>query len=325
MTADIKSMAKSVHPVKMRAGKRYGILFELKRNKILFIMLIPSAIYFVLNNYLPIFGMYLAFTRFNFADGIFGSPFIGFENFRFLWQSGKLMKLTLNTISYNVAFILIGNFMQIACAILLSRLGNRYFKKITQSVMFLPYFVSYVILNVIVYNMFNYDVGFVNGVIRSMGGQAYDFYNTPDIWPFILVVLYIWKQIGYGTVIYLATITGISPELYEAADIDGANVFQQIRYITVPLLIPTFITLLLFSLGGIMKGQFDLFYQVIGTNGVLYDKTDILDTFVYRSLKQDFDVGMSTAAGVYQSLFGFVVIMVSNALIKRNHPDQALF
>lgn len=325
MTADMKSVTKSAHPAKTRVRKKYGILFELKRNKILFLMLIPSAIYFVLNNYLPIFGMYLAFTRFNFADGILGSPFIGLENFRFLWQSGKLMKLTLNTISYNVAFILIGNFMQIACAILLSRLGNRYFKKITQSVMFLPYFVSYVILNVIVYNMFNYDVGFFNGIIRSLGGQAYDFYNTPDIWPFILVILYIWKQIGYGTVIYLATITGISPELYEAADIDGANVFQQIRYITVPLLVPTFITLLLFSLGGIMKGQFDLFYQVIGTNGVLYDKTDILDTFVYRSLKQDFDVGMSTAAGVYQSLFGFVVIMISNALIKRNHPDQALF
>lgn len=323
MTADAKTIPKSTADT--NGKKKHGFLYELKVNKVLFAMLIPAAVYFILNNYMPIFGMYLAFTRFNFADGIFGSPFIGMENFRFLWQSGKLVKLTVNTVSYNLAFILIGNFMQILCAILLSRLGNKYFKKITQSVMFLPYFVSYVILNVIVYNLFNYDVGFFNGIFRSMGGQPYDFYNTPDIWPFILVILYIWKQIGYGTVIYLATITGISPELYEAADIDGANVFQQIRFITIPLLVPTFITLLLFSLGGIMKGQFDLFYQVIGTNGVLYDKTDILDTFVYRSLKQDFDVGMSTAASVYQSVFGFIIIMVSNALIKRNHPEQALF
>ena len=306
-------------------SKKRGLLYELRVNKVLFIMLIPAAVYFILNNYLPIFGMYLAFTRFNFADGIFGSPFIGLDNFKFLWQSGKLIKLTVNTISYNIAFILIGNFMQIFCAILLSRIGNKYFKKITQSVMFLPYFVSFVILNVIVYNLFHYDVGFFNGILRSMGREPFDFYNTPSIWPYVLVILHVWKQIGYGTVIYLATITGISPELYEAADIDGANVFQQIRYITIPLLVPTFITLLLFALGGIMKGQFDLFYQTIGNNGVLYEVTDILDTYVYRSLKQDFDVGMSTAAGVYQSIFCFIVIMIVNAAVKRHHPEQALF
>ena len=322
MTAGIKAMPKRQA---VKAKKKRGFLYELRVNRILFLMLIPAAVYFILNNYLPIFGMYLAFTRFNFADGIFKSPFIGLENFRFLWESGKLVKLTINTIGYNLAFILIGNFTNVASAILLSRLGCKIFKKITQSVMFLPYFVSYVILNVIVYNLFNYDLGFFNGILHSLGQESYDFYNTPSIWPFILIILYIWKQIGYGTVIYLATITGISPELYEAAEIDGANVFQQIRYITIPLLTPTFITLLLFSHGGIMKGQFDLFYQVIGNNGVLYDATDILDTFVYRSLKQDFDVGMSTAAGVYQSIFGFIVIMVSNALIKRNHPEQSLF
>ena len=247
------------------------------------------------------------------------------ENFRFLWESGKLTMLTVNTICYNIAFILCGNVLQIVCAILLSRIGSKYFRKITQSVMFLPYFVSYVILNVIVYNLFNYDVGFLNGVIRSMGGAPFDAYNTPGVWPVLMVIFYLWKQVGYGTVIYLATITSIDPELYEAAEIDGATVFQQIRYITVPLLLPTFITLLLFSLGSIMKGQFDLFYQVVGNNGVLYSVTDIMDTFVYRSLKQDFDVGMSTAAGLYQSVFGFIVIMVTNTLIKRSHPEQALF
>lgn len=298
---------------------------ELKTNKVLFIMLIPALLYFFVNNYLPIVGIYFAFTKFNFSGGLFGSPFCGMENFRFLWESGKLTMLTVNTVCYNIAFIICGNTLQIVCAILLSRIGRKYFKKITQSVMFLPYFVSYVILNVIVYNLFNYDVGFINGILRSMGGAPFDAYNTPGIWPVLMVVFYLWKQVGYGTVIYLATITSISPELYEAAEIDGANVFQQIRYITVPLLVPTFITLLLFSLGSIMKGQFDLFYQVVGNNGVLYSVTDIMDTFVYRSLKQDFDIGMSTAAGLYQSVFGFIVIMVTNTLIKRNHPDQALF
>ncbi len=310
---------------KVNLKKKSRFLYELSHNRVLFIMLIPAIVYFIVNNYLPIIGIYFAFTRFNFAGGLFGSPFVGMENFRFLWESGKLVSLTINTVGYNVAFILTSNVLQILCAILLSRIGSKYFKKITQSIMFLPYFVSYVILNVIVYNLFNYDVGFINGVIRSMGGVPFDAYNTPGIWRGLMVVFYLWKQLGYGTVIYLATITGISPELYEAAEIDGANVFQQIQFITIPLLIPTFITLLLFSLGGIMKGQFDLFYQVIGNNGVLYEVTDIMDTFVYRSLKQDFDIGMSTAAGLYQSVFGFIVIMVSNTLIKRNHPEQALF
>ena len=311
--------------LKAKSKGKGRFLRELKQNKILFIMLIPALLYFFINNYLPIIGIYFAFTRFSFSGGLFGSPFVGMENFRFLWESGKLSMLTINTVGYNIAFIFTSNFMQILCAILLSRIGNKYFKKTTQSIMFLPYFVSYVILNVIVYNLFNYDVGFINGVLRSMGSAPFDAYNNPGIWRFLMVIFYLWKQTGYGTVIYLATITSISPELYEAAEIDGANVFQQIRYITIPLLVPTFITLLLFSLGGIMKGQFDLFYQVIGNNGVLYDVTDIMDTFVYRSLKQDFDIGMSTAAGLYQSVFGFIVIMVTNTLIKRGHPEQALF
>ena len=305
--------------------KKKGLIYDLKKHWIMWLMLVPTIVFFFIFNYIPMAGVYLAFTDFSFKGGLFGSPWVGMQNFQTLWDSGRIAYLTRNTILYNVAFIFLGNFCQIAAAIILSRMGSKIMKKTYQTVMFLPYFVSYVILNVIVYNLFNYDLGFFNGILHSLGQESYDFYNTPSIWPFILVILYIWKQIGYGTVIYLATITGISPELYEAAEIDGANVFQQIRYITIPLLTPTFITLLLFSLGGIMKGQFDLFYQVIGNNGVLYDATDILDTFVYRSLKQDFDVGMSTAAGVYQSIFGFIVIMVSNALIKRNHPEQALF
>lgn len=306
-------------------GRRDGFLAELVRNRVLFLMLVPAIVFFLLNNYLPMIGIYYAFTRFNFIGGLFGSPFVGMENFRFLYASGKLWSLTLNTLGYNLAFILTSNFFQIFLAIILSRLGSRFFKRFTQSIIFLPYFVSFVILNVIVYNIFNYDVGFLNGILRSVGAEPFDAYNTPWIWRILMVVFYLWKQLGYGMVVYLATITGISEELYEAADIDGATVVQQIRYITLPLLVPTFIILFLFALGRIMRGQFDLFYQVIGNNGVLYDVTDILDTFVYRTLRQDFDVGMGTAAGLFQSVFGLIIILLSNWLIRRRHEEYALF
>ncbi|MDL2232976.1 ABC transporter permease subunit [Ruminococcaceae bacterium OttesenSCG-928-L11] len=308
-----------------RAKKKDGFVAEFRRNKVMFAMLIPVTVYFLLNNYLPMAGIYLAFTKFNFVGGIFGSPFVGMENFKFLFSSGKLLKLTANTLSYNVMFILVDHVLQITFAIILSRLGSRIFTKFTQSVMFLPHFVSFVILNVIVYNIFNYEVGFLNGILTSLGQQPFDAYNTPGAWRFILLALHVWKGVGYGTVVYLATITGISTELYEAADIDGANVFQQIRYITLPLLVPTFIILLLMSLGRIMRGQFDLFYQTVGNVGTLYDVTDILDTFVYRSLRLEFDVGMGTAAGLYQSVFGFIVIMSANAAIKKYQKDYALF
>lgn len=305
--------------------RKKGFLYELKRNKILFVMLIPTFIYFLLNSYMPMVGVYFAFTRYNFRDGLFGSPFVGLENFKFLYKSGKLFSLTANTIGYNVAFILIANVLQVALAIILSRLSSKLFKRITQSVIFLPYFVSYVILNVIVYNIFNYEVGFLNGVLNSLGLEPYNAYGEPGIWRVLMVIFYVWKNLGYGMVVYLATITGISNDLYEAAEIDGANVIQQIRWITIPLLFPTFVILLMFALGRIMRGQFDLFYQVIGNNGVLYEVTDILDTFVFRTLKQDFDVGMSTAAGLFQSIVGFFIITTVNTLIKRKDESYALF
>lgn len=233
--------------------------------------------------------------------------------------------MTVNTITYNFWFITTSNILQITFAILLSRIGNKYFKKISQSLMFLPYFVSYVILNAIVYNIFNYEVGFLNNLLTTFGMARVDVYSNPGIWRVLMVLFYLWKQVGYGTVIYLAAITGISTELYEAAEIDGANVFQQIRYITVPLLVPTFTILLLFAVGHIMRGQFDLFYQTVGKVGTLYDTTDILDTYVYRTLKNNFDIGLGTATSLYQSVFGFILIMLVNGGIRKWNPENALF
>ncbi|MCL6457930.1 MAG: ABC transporter permease subunit [Gorillibacterium sp.] len=291
----------------------------------MFLMVMPTLIFFLVNSYFPMVGIYYAFTQFDFNTSMFNSKFVGLQNFEFLWKSGTLVKLTMNTIGYNIAFILLGNVLAIACAILLSELNGKWFKKISQSVMFLPYFVSFVILSVIVYNLFNYDGGFLNTILTQFGFERIDVYSKPYAWIFLIIVFYLWKNLGYSMVIYLAAITGISDEYYEAAKIDGANIFQRIWYITVPMLKSTFVVLLLFALGSIMKGQFDLFYQLIGNNGLLYNTTDILDTYVYRSLKVTFDVGMATAAGVYQSLFGFILIMTVNYIIRKINDDYALF
>ena len=305
--------------------KEHGLVKEIQKNWVLFLMLVPTFIYFMINFYLPMVGVYYAFTAFNFRDGLWASPFIGFKNFEFLVKA-DLFRLTRNTVLYNVVFILLGNVLQIFFAILVSQVTVKWFKKASQTLMFMPYFVSFVILKVLVYNMFEYEYGLVNNIITSMGGDKIDFYNTPSYWPFLITLFYLWKNIGYGMVVYLATIMGIDTEYYEAAKVDGANIFQQIWYITVPLIKPTFIILLLYSLGSIMKGQFELFYQMVGNNGVLYNITDILDTYVYRiALTQPLSIGLGTAAGLYQSVFGFLIVMLTNWLVKRKNPEYALF
>ncbi|PYI54635.1 ABC transporter permease [Paenibacillus flagellatus] len=291
----------------------------------MFLMILPTILFFLINSYVPMVGIYFAFTSFDFNGGLFGSPFVGMANFKFLWKSGKLLELTMNTIGYNLAFIVLKNVLAIALAVLLSEISGKWFKKVTQSILFLPYFVSFVLLSAISYNMFNYETGFVNTLLKSFDMEPFNFYNTPWIWIFLLIGFYLWKQIGYSMIIYLASITGINDEYYEAARIDGANILQRIWYITVPMLMPTFVLLLLFSIGSIMKGQFDLFYQLIGNNGLLFGTTDIIDTYVFRSLKETFDIGMATAAGLYQSVFGFVLIVSVNYLIKKINDDYALF
>ncbi|MFC5470730.1 ABC transporter permease [Cohnella suwonensis] len=298
---------------------------ELVTNRILFLMLLPTVAFFLVNNYAPMVGIYYAFIRFDFNSNMFNSPFIGLKNFEFLWKSGKLTSLTVNTLAYNIAFIGLGNIFSISVAILLNEIRSKWFKKITQSVLFLPYFVSFVILSVIIFNLFNFEHGMLNSTLKSLGMAPVDVYSQPHTWIWLILFFYLWKNLGYSMVIYLAAITGISDDYYEAAKIDGANAFQRARHITLPMLKTTFMILLLFAIGSIMKGQFDLFYQLVGNNGLLYETTDILDTYVYRSLKVTFDFGISTAAGVYQSIFGFVLIMVVNGIIRKINPDYALF
>lgn len=298
---------------------------ELSRNRLLLVMISPAVIWFLVFSYLPIAGIYMAFTRYNVAKGLFRSPFVGLQNFAFLFHSNTLWRLLRNTIGYNLAFIFIGNIAYAAIGILVSFMMHKPYKRLCQTILFLPFFVSFVLVGSIAYNLLSYEFGAVNTLLHSFGMPRINVYNTPVYWIFLIPAFYIWKTLGYGSVIYLATITSIDPTLYESADIDGATVVQKIRYITIPHLMATFVLLVLFALGRIMRGQFELFYQLIGTNGLLYNATDIIDTYVFRALTVNFDVGLGSAAGLFQSAFGFALILTVNWIIRRTHEDYALF
>lgn len=297
----------------------------MRKNRTLYLMVLPAVIYFVIFNYIPMAGVVAAFKRFNYNDGLFGSPWCALDNFRFLYQSGTLLRITSNTILYNVVFMFLNIVTQVGIALLLNEIASKVYKKVSQTLIFMPYFVSYVIVGVLVYNIFNYDNGLFNNIITSLGFQRFSAYTTTGIWKYVLVFFNEWKGLGYGVVVYLAAITGISDEYYEAARIDGASHWQEIRYISLPLLKPTIVIITLFAVGRILKGQFELFYQIIGSNGVLYNSTDIIDTYVFRSLTQTFDVGMGTAAGLYQSLFGLILVVTVNGIVKKINPEYALF
>lgn len=303
--------------------KRFGAKF--KHSRMLLLMTLPAIFYFVIFAYAPMPGAYIAFTNFNYRDGIFGSPFVGMKNFEFLIKSGQLWLLTRNTVLYNLAFILIGNVLQIGLAIMLNEIRSKYFKKVSQAIMFLPYFISVVLIGVIAFNLLNYDSGYVNSVIVAAGGNPIKIYSMAGVWPFIIILAHLWQSTGYGSIIYFAAIMGIDNSLFEAAAIDGANAWKRIRFIILPSLKPTFIILLLFSLGGIMRGNFGLFWNLVGNNAALFKTTDIIETSVYRMIVSQNNFTSSTAVGLYQSLFGFALIMIVNWIVRRINEDYALF
>lgn len=311
----------------MRSKQRWSFWAELRRNKVMFLMLTPAVAFFLVFHYFPMAGSYMAFTRYDLVKGIFGSPFVGLENFRFLVLNGLLVKITMNTILYSLSFIVIGSITQITAAIFIAEISGNLFKRVTQTMMFLPYFVSYVLIGVFVYQIFNYESGTLNNILVSLGIQPFDAYSNTGIWKYVIVFFSMWKGLGFGMIVYLATIIGINSEINEAADIDGADIFKRIFYITLPLIKPTFVILFLLSIGGILKGQLELFYQIIGNNGMLFDTTEVIDTYVFRSLLMGMgmDYGLVAAAGFYQSSFGFVLILVANYLVKKYDRDYGLF
>jgi ABC-type polysaccharide transport system, permease component len=302
-----------------------GFFREVARNRTLYLMFVPIAVYYLVFAYLPMTGIVMAFKEFNFRDGIWLSPWNGVKNFKFFFISGKALQVTVNTFLYNIAFLALYTFFSVAVAIFVAEMRGKYFKKIAQSCMFLPYFISWVVVAAMVYNFFNYDTGTFNHLLVALGGKPLNLYSTPRYWYFLLPFLYVWKWVGFGSVLYLAAIMGIDPEIYEAATMDGAGVFQRIKSITLPSLRMTMSILVLLGVGRIMRGEFDMFWQLIGNNGPLIDGTDIIDTLVFRSIMGSQDFAMASAAGLYQSVLCFVIILAANALVKRVDEDYSLF
>ncbi|MCL2879617.1 MAG: ABC transporter permease subunit [Treponema sp.] len=301
------------------------LLAELRKNRVLFLMLIPAILYFVVFSYIPMAGSIVAFKRFNYNQGIFGSPWNGLENFRFFFISGQAWNVTRNTFLYNILFMVTGNVLQITIAILLVELPSKTFRKVSQTMMFLPYFISWVVAGTFVYNLFNYEFGTINTLLKSLGLKPIDVYSNPSVWKYILLFFNSWKWAGYGSVVYLAAILGIDTELYEAAQIDGAGVWCRIRRITLPLLVPTVIILVLLNIGRIFRGDFDMFFQLVGDSGNLFEATNVIDTFVFRALMRNSDFGMASAAAFYQSVLCFGTILLVNFIIRKTNKDYALF
>ncbi len=310
----------------MLTTKKLNLWQKIVKYKVLILMCLPAIIFFFVYSYIPMPGLYIAFTNFNYAKGLFKSDFVGLDNFKFLFTSGQISLLTRNTVLYNLAFIILGNVLQIFVAILLNEIMSRKFKKITQTMMFLPYFISAVLVGVLIYNLLNYDFGFVNSIIKQFGGEPIKVYSNKYVWPFIIVAADLWQRTGYGSIVYFASIMGIDAEMIEAARVDGVNAFQKIRYIILPNLRPTIVILLLFAMGGILKGNFGLFYNIIGpSNFVLFETTDIIETFVFRAMMNNFNFTQASVVGLYQSIFGFVLVVTCNWIVKKIDSDYALF
>ncbi|WP_249316775.1 ABC transporter permease subunit [Bacillus sp. FJAT-50079] len=299
---------------------------KFKRYLPLFIMMTPGLIYLLINNYLPMFGMIIAFKDINYAKGILGSDWVGFQNFKYLFSTQDAFIITRNTILYNGGFIIINTVVALALAIMLNEIKSKFLARFYQSAILLPFLISMVIVSYLTYAFLSTDVGFFNKTILPMLGlEEISWYTEAYVWPYILTIVNTWKGVGFLCVIYLASIVGIDPELYEAAELDGATKWNKIWHITLPTIMPIIVMMTLLGIGRIFYSDFGLFFQVPMNSGAIYDTTNVIDTYVYRGLMQLGDIGMSAAAGLYQSIVGFILVLLSNWFVRRKSKDNALF
>ncbi len=305
--------------------KRVTAWSRFKANKELLLLSLPGGIWFLIFAYLPMFGILIAFQEYrpekNFLLSVLHSKFVGFKNFEFLFKSGDMWIIFRNTIGYNLLFIILGIVLPITVAMLLNELRNHGAVKVYQSMMFLPYFLSWVVVSYCLYAFLDPSKGLVNNIL----GKNISWYTEKDYWPFIIIFMSQWKGVGYNTVVYLASICGIDKTFYEAAMLDGATKWQQVKYITVPLLRPVITILFIMSVGGIIRSDFGLFYQLPRDLGPLYPVTNVLDTYIYRALMQSSEIGMSSAAAFFQSVVGFALIMIANKVAAKIDNENTLF
>ncbi len=316
--------------VAAKKRKNKGLLYQLRTQWPLFLMLVPGIIILTVNNYIPMFGIIIAFKRYRFHGtfwkSLFQSEWVGFKNFEFFIRTPYAWQMTRNTLLYNAVFIILGLIIPVAFAIMLTELRNKRMSKSYQSVIFLPYFLSWIVVSYLAYSLLSIENGFINkSIIVPLGMAPVEWYSEPKYWPFILVFFQLWKYTGYNVVVYLAAITGIDPEYYEAAEIDGASKWQQIRHITLPLLRTLMIILTLLAVGRIFNADFGLFYNVPRDSGSLKSVTMVIDTYVYAALRNTNDIGMASAAGTYQAVVGCITVFTANLIVRKIDKESALF
>ena len=306
-------------------GKKIKKSSYLRRTFPLYLMMLPGLAYLVINNYLPMFGLSFAFKDINYTVGIWQSPWVGFENFAYLFRTNDAYVIFRNTVLYNLVFIVLGTVLDIVVAILLSQVKGK-MMRVYQTSILIPYLLSITVVSYLAFAFLSVDSGFINNsILAPLGIDPISWYSSPSYWPFILTFIYLWKNFGYNTILYYATLIGIDDSYYEAAVIDGANTWEQIRHITLPCLKTTIITLVIMAIGRMFYSDFGLFYQVPMNNGLLYSATNTIDTYVFRGLLQLNDVGRSSAAGFLQSILGFVLVLGANFIVKKVDAESALF
>lgn len=298
---------------------------RLKRYFPLYLLALPAVIYLFIDSYIPMYGLSVAFKNYRYDKGIWDSPWVGLKNFEFLFKTKDVWLITRNTILYNMMFILLGAVCSITAAILLNEIRSKIAKKAYQTIILLPYLLSMVVISYIVYGFLSPDLGLANHLLETMGKERVSWYSVPKYWPFILVFVRVWHGVGYKCIVYLASLVGIDRGYYEAAEIDGASAWQKITQITLPCLKPTIIIMVLLSLGRVFYSDFGLFYQVPLNSGPLYNVTTTIDTYVYRGLTQTPNISMAAAAGFYQSVMGFILVLAANAFTNRFNRESSLF
>lgn len=308
----------------MNKKKRGNPFREIWRHKFLYLLVLPALLYTFIFSYMTLPYMAIAFEKYSYKTGI-RSPFVGLKNFEYFFKSSWAWTVTRNTIVINVLFLLFGTILAVTLAILINEIHMKKFLKVSQAFMLFPYFISWVVVSYMLQGLLATDGGLINNIIESFGGTRINFYSNPKYWYPILLLLNIWKNTGYSSIVYIAAITSIDEGLYEAAYIDGASRWKRIRYITLPLLFPTICVMVLMAIGRIFYGDFGMLYAIVRDNGSLMQITEVIDTYVYRTFKNTGDPSLTMAIGVYQSIVGFILVFTANRIVKKKFPEGALF
>lgn len=322
-------MKKEKRIVRRKSGQKgKNRLASLRQDGPLYILALPGVISLLLFSYFPMTGILLVFKDYNFRGGIYGSPWAEpiLKNFQFFFHNiSTAMRATGLTVMYNLLFFAIGTIVAVTLAIMLNEIENKPFIKVSQSIMFLPYFISWMVVGAILFALLNSESGLINQALISFGKEPYDFYAHPKAWILILVIVNVWQSSGYSSIIYYGVLTGIDSSLYEAAKVDGATKWQCIRKITLPLIKPTIIILFLLSVGNILKGNLNMIVGVTNLNPVLFPTTDLIDVFVYRSGVRNGEMAFASAIALYQSIFGFIFVVAANKISGKFDKDSTLF